>query len=183
MIRTLPDDDRVGVSERRHAVVDTGIGRLTVVTHDGAVAGIFFPGHWHLPPPEFYGVEVAAIDDPIMVRTVAELAEYLAGTCRTFTVPVVTRGDAFSERVWAMLREIPYGETTTYGALAERLGNRNLAQRVGQCVGRNPVSIIIPCHRVVGADGALTGYAGGLERKRRLLDLEEPREAAEARLF
>ena len=82
-----------------------------------------------------------------------------------------------------MLREISYGETTTYGALAKRLSNRRLAQRVGQCVGRNPLSIVVPCHRVLGADGALTGYAGGLERKRALLELEEPAERSAERLF
>ena len=96
---------------------------------------------------------------------------------------IATAGDEFSERVWALLKEIPYGETTTYGALAAALGNPRLAQRVGQCVGHNPISVIIPCHRVVGADGSLTGYAGGLDRKRRLLDLEEPPEVAAARLF
>jgi methylated-DNA-[protein]-cysteine S-methyltransferase len=111
-----------------------------------------------------------------------QLDDYLAGERRTFEVSVRTDGDDFSQRVWAMLQEIPYGETTTYGALAERLGNRHLAQRVGQVVGRNPVSIVIPCHRVVGSDGSLTGYAGGLERKQRLLDLEDPT-TAESRLF
>ena len=82
-----------------------------------------------------------------------------------------------------MLREIPYGETTTYGALAETLGDRNLARRVGNAVGHNPVSIVVPCHRVVGADGSLTGYAGGLERKRFLLELEGAAVVAQRRLF
>ena len=87
-----------------------------------------------------------------------------------------------SERVWTRLCEIPYGQTTTYGAIATELGNRNLAQRVGQAVGHNPISIVIPCHRVVGADGGLTGYAGGLDRKRRL-DLESPAPDEAGRLF
>ncbi|WP_301200637.1 methylated-DNA--[protein]-cysteine S-methyltransferase, partial [Corynebacterium stationis] len=85
--------------------------------------------------------------------------------------------------VWALLQEIPYGETMTYGEIAQQLGNKHLAQRVGQVVGRNPVSIIIPCHRVIGSDGSLTGYAGGLDRKRFLLELEEPAEVTETRLF
>ncbi len=89
----------------------------------------------------------------------------------------------FSRQVGDMLGDIPYGSTTTYGELALALGNRALAQRVGQAVGHNPVSIIIPCHRVVGADGSLTGYAGGLDRKRALLSLEEPEPAAAGRLF
>ena len=95
-------------------------------------------------------------------------------------MPLVTRGDDFSERVWKLLREIPYGQTTTYGALAERLGDKSLAQRVGDAVGHNPLCVFIPCHRVVGANGALTGYAGGLKRKQFLLELEEP---VGARLF
>ena len=169
--------------QRQHADVETNLGRLTLVTHGDALAGIFFPGHWHLPPAAFYSEPVDPAQSAVMRQTVEELAEYLAGDRREFTVPVTTSGDAFSERVWGLLRRIPYGETTTYGALAQELGNRNLAQRVGQCVGRNPVSIIIPCHRVVGAAGSLTGYAGGLDRKRRLLDLEEPAALAGTRLF
>lgn len=83
----------------------------------------------------------------------------------------------------ARLREIPYGTTTTYGTIAVQLGNRALAQRVGRAVGHNPLSIVVPCHRVVGADGSLTGFAGGLDRKRALLALEEPAEVRAARLF
>ncbi len=168
---------------RQHAVAESDLGRLTLVTHGGSLAGIFFPRHWHLPPPDFFGTEVDASVDPVIQQALAELADYLAGARTEFSVPLATKGDGFSEQVWALLRKIPYGETTTYGALAETLGNRHLAQRVGQCVGRNPISIIIPCHRVVGADGSLTGYAGGLDRKRRLLELEEPAEAASTRLF
>ncbi|WP_312977210.1 methylated-DNA--[protein]-cysteine S-methyltransferase [Corynebacterium sp.] len=115
--------------------------------------------------------------------TAIQLTEYLEGARKSFDVPITTHGNAFSEKVWALLRQIPYGETTTYGALAASLGNPRLAQRVGQVVGQNPVSIIIPCHRVVGADGSLTGYAGGLERKRWLLELEEPVEISSSRLF
>ncbi len=168
----------------RNTTLPTAIGDLRVVATGDAIAGIYFPGHWHLPKgPDPYGKDVAAQDDPLFVQLERELAEYLAGDRTTFETPVRTDGDAFSEQVWAMLTQIPYGATTTYGALAERLGNRRLAQRVGQSVGHNPISILIPCHRVVGADGSLTGYAGGLDRKRRLLELEEPAALAEARLF
>ncbi|MFV0432908.1 MAG: methylated-DNA--[protein]-cysteine S-methyltransferase [Leucobacter sp.] len=169
--------------ETRNAVVETGIGELRLVARGDALTGLYFPGHWHLPEESAFGEPVDGDRDELFARTVRELEEYLAGARREFEVPVATEGDEFSERVWAMLRDIPYGETTSYGVLAERMGNRRLAQRVGQVVGRNPVSILIPCHRVVGADGSLTGYAGGLERKRRLLDLEEPPEHAAARLF
>lgn len=167
---------------RRHAVVQTALGELTMVADGPALVGIYFPNHWHLPPESDYGI-VSDSSDEVFAAAIIELNEYAAGERREFDVPIATSGDDFSERVWEMLREIPYGQTTTYGALAVRLGNRHLAQRVGQCVGHNPISVIIPCHRVVGADGSLTGYAGGLGNKRRLLEIEEPPEVAESRLF
>ena len=167
----------------RHARVQTTLGELTVVADGDALSGLYFPGHWYLPQESTLGVLVDGDSDEIFAQVQAELTQYLAGERRAFDAAVSTRGDEFSEAVWAMLREIPYGETTTYGALAQRLGNRHLAQRVGQAVGHNPVSILIPCHRVVGADGSLTGYAGGLDRKRLLLELEEPAEVAASRLF
>lgn len=168
---------------RRHGTAPTGLGDLLLVAGDDTLVGIYFPGHWHPPSAAQIGAEVAVATDPVLATTATQLDEYLAGTRRTFELPVATAGDDFAERVWARLAAIPYGETTTYGALAEELGDRSLAQRVGQAVGHNPVSIVIPCHRVVGADGSLTGYAGGLDRKRTLLDLEEPAEARAARLF
>lgn len=157
---------------RRHAQVETALGELTLVAEEDALTGLYFPGHWHLPATSAFGVGVEATADEVFVRTKIELDDYLAGERQTFDVPTRTRGDEFSERVWAMLKEIPHGTTTTYGALAERLGNRRLARRVGQAVGRNPISVLIPCHRVIGADGSLAGYAGGLERKQWLLELE-----------
>ena len=171
------------MDESRHAIVPTALGELTLTAEGDALNGLFFPEHWHPPTPAQLGDQVEAAADPLFPRTLAQLEEYLAGERRDFDLPLRTHGDAFSEKVWALLREIPYGATTTYGALAERLGSRGLAQRVGQCVGRNPLSILIPCHRVVGADGSLTGYAGGLARKRALLELEEPAERAAERLF
>ena len=101
-----------------------------------------------------------------------------------FDLPIELSGDEFQRQVWALLDEIPFGETTTYGELAERLGDKSLAQEVGQAVGHNPVSIIVPCHRVLGKNGKLTGYAGGLKRKQKLLDLESAASpAASDRLF
>lgn len=167
----------------RHTQVQTALGELTLVADGDELIGIYFPGHWHLPKASTFGVHVNATEDELFSQTKAQIDEYLNGERQSFDVPVRTDGNQFSEQVWAMLKEIPYGSTTTYGALAERLGNRHLAQRVGQAVGWNPISIVIPCHRVVGADGSLTGYAGGLERKQRLLELEEPDEAAVSRLF
>lgn len=158
--------------DTKHTTVDTSIGELTLVIGGGALRGLYFPGHWHLPPAAAFGTRVEASADPLFEQATREIEEYLAGSRRAFDVPVATAGNDFSERVWAMLREIPFGETVTYGALAERIGDRSLARRVGQSVGWNPVSIFIPCHRVIGANGSLTGYAGGLERKQRLLELE-----------
>lgn len=153
----------------RHGHADTDLGRLTLVADGDAIVGLYFPDHKHAPKE--IG-EAAGAEDPIIARAAEQLLEYLAGARPEFDLDVATDGDDFSERVWALLKKIPHGETVTYGDLARALGNVNYAQRVGQCVGRNPISIIIPCHRVVGADGALTGYAGGVERKRTLLDLE-----------
>ena len=167
----------------RHTTLRTRLGDLTVSADGEALTGLYFPGHWHPPSAERLGAAIEADADPLLVRAREQLEEDLAGQRQEFDLPRRTGGDDFSERVWALLQEIPYGETTTYGALAEQLGTRGLAQRVGQCVGRNPLSIVVPCHRVVGADGSLTGYAGGLERKRALLELEEPDERSAERLF
>jgi methylated-DNA-[protein]-cysteine S-methyltransferase len=163
----------------RHTTIDTALGELTLLAEGDKLTGVYFPHHWH--PPAEVGPFVA--DDPVLTRAAAELAEYLDGRRSSFDLPVATAGDDFQERVWAMLAEIPYGGTTTYGALAGRLGDPALAQRVGQAVGHNPLSIVVPCHRVLGANGRLTGYAGGLRRKQFLLDLEEPAEAKAERLF
>ena len=157
---------------RRHATLPTALGDLLVVADDGGLAGVYFPDHWHPPAPATLGAEVDPAGDPIIARFAAELDEYLDGRRTAFDLPLAPVGDDFQQAVWRMLREIPYGQTVTYGALATRLGDRNLARRVGNAVGRNPISIVVPCHRVVGADGSLTGYAGGFERKHRLLELE-----------
>lgn len=111
--------------------------------------------------------------DPLACRTLAsELADHFAGVRRVFTVPLDLRGTAFQLRVWEELLQIPYGQTLSYGELAVRLGDPKLARAVGAANGMNPVSILVPCHRVIGGHGTLTGYAGGLDRKRKLLDLE-----------
>lgn len=165
------------VMPTRHEVVGTSTGELTVVV-DGSgtdedadvLVGIYFPGHWPLPHVATFGPREEGI--PLVAQTVRQLEEYLAGERRDFDLPVALRDGDFYQAVWAILREIPYGERITYGDIAARLGTS--AQPVGRAVGANPVSIVVPCHRVVGSDGSLTGYAGGIERKRRLLKLEEP---------
>lgn len=167
----------------RHALVGTPLGELTVVASGNALVGVYFPHHRYPPAPGSIGPRAGIREDALLAAAAAQLAEYLGGDRTSFDLPTATHGDAFQERVWAMLREIPYGATTTYGELAERLGNRALAQSVGQAVGHNPLSVIVACHRVVGSDGKLTGFAGGLARKRFLLELEEPESAKAARLF
>ena len=105
----------------------------------------------------------------------AQLDEYFAGARTEFRVPLELSGNDFERRVWRELLEIPYGETASYGEIARRIGTPHAARAVGLANGRNPVALIVPCHRVIGADGSLTGYGGGLERKRLLLDLEAGR--------
>lgn len=166
----------------RHAVVESELGPLTLVADGPVLLGVYFPGHWTMPDRAELGPSAAPDEEPF-VTAAGQLRDYLSGARTDFDLAWELRGDEFSQQVWAMLCEIPRGATTTYGSLAERMGNKHLAQRIGQVVGRNPLSIIVPCHRVVGAGGSLTGYAGGLERKRFLLELEEPDEAREGRLF
>lgn len=158
----------------RHAIINTSLGELTVVAEGDAIAGVYFPQHWHPPVAGSIGELIDGADDPVITGMHRQLEEFLAGEREAFDLATVTHGNAFEERVWALLNQIPYGQTTTYGELAAELGDRSLARKVGQAVGHNPISVIVPCHRVLGKDGRLTGYAGGLERKQALLDLEEP---------
>jgi methylated-DNA-[protein]-cysteine S-methyltransferase len=167
----------------RHAVIETRLGEVVLVADDASLVGLYFPHHWYKPPASTFGVRVDVADDLLFSETRRQLDEYLGGSRTTFDLPTSTRGDAWQETVWALLRDIPYGRTTTYGDLAGRLGDPGLAQAVGQAVGRNPLCVIVPCHRVVGRGGSLTGYAGGVRRKRILLELEEPAEVTSGRLF
>lgn len=165
----------VAAQATTHTTVRSSLGDLTVVARGGAVTGLYFPHHWYLPGRDAFGeYRDAGFDD---VRR--QLEEYLAGQRREFDLPVETAGSPFQERVWRLISQVPYGATVSYGELARELGDGATAQQVGAATGRNPVSIVIPCHRVVGASGGLTGYAGGLRRKRALLDLEQ----RAARLF
>ena len=166
----------------RHTTMDSPLGQLTLTAHGEFLTGIFYEGHWHMPPPDYFGVPVG-LQDPVFAVTRVELEEYLGGHRTDFDVPLEARGNPFQEKVWSRLQTIPFGETVSYGELAAELGDPHLAQAVGSAVGRNPISIIIPCHRVVGRKGQLTGYAGGLPNKRFLLELEEPATVREGKLF
>ena len=162
----------------RHTIVGTRLGPVTLVAAGDAVTGLYFPHHRYRPTDVGERAE-----DPLLSEAAEQLGAYLAGERDGFDLPLATAGNAFQEQVWALLQQIPYGHTTTYGALAGQLGDKSLAQAVGQAVGHNPVCVIVPCHRVVGGTGALTGYAGGLARKQFLLALEEPAPVAAGRLF
>ena len=165
---------------RTHTTIESPVGELTLVAADGTLSGLYFPGHWYLPDPDAFGVR----SEHGFERAEGQLAEYFAGGRTEFDLETGADGDEFQQRVWELIDCIPYGETTTYGEMAAELGDPSLARRVGGAVGRNPLSLIVPCHRVVGKDGKLTGYAGGLERKRFLLDLEAPAAvASEPSLF
>jgi methylated-DNA-[protein]-cysteine S-methyltransferase len=150
----------------RHAILASPIGDLTVVRDDDGLTGLYFPHHWTRPDRTAFGPPVTAGFEDVATQ----LAEYLAGDRRTFDLPLHADGDSLQRQVRALLAAIPYGSTVTYGHLARTLGCS--AQEVGAAVGSNPLSILVPCHRVVGSTGKLTGYAGGLDRKRHLLDLE-----------
>ena len=153
---------------RRHTVATTALGDITLVASGATIEGLYFPHHWHMPDPATFGPRVEGGFDEV----IRELREYLDGCRRAFTVPTLARGDALRRRVWELICEIPYGATTTYGTLAGRLNAGVDAKQVGAMVGSNPLPILIPCHRVVGSTGKLTGYSGGLRRKELLLNLE-----------
>jgi methylated-DNA-[protein]-cysteine S-methyltransferase len=165
---------------RTHTVMPSPLGEITLVAEDGVLAGCYMELHKR---GDDDGDVLGERSDTGFDDAVTQLEEYFAGERTEFTLPLAPRGDEFQQKVWALLREIPYGQTRSYGDLARRLGDVNLSQAVGWANGRNPISIIVPCHRVIGADGSLVGYAGGLDRKRFLLALEEPSAAEAHRLF
>ncbi|XVS68156.1 methylated-DNA--[protein]-cysteine S-methyltransferase [Actinosynnema sp. CA-299493] len=151
-----------------HAVVDSPVGELTLVARDGVLAGLYLPEHRHRPALETFGER----DASPFGEVVAQLAEYFAGERTVFDLPLSPAGTPFQRTVWDALKEIPHGETVSYGELAARIGRPTASRAVGLANGKNPISVIVPCHRVVGSTGALTGYGGGVERKRVLLAFE-----------
>ena len=152
-------------------VMSSPIGDLRIVEHDGAISAIEFS-----PFRDHDGRPRGLRDDSnaVLVEAVRQLRAYFDRDLKEFDLPLAPVGTEFQQRVWQGLREIGYGETSSYGELAHRLGKSNAASRaVGLANGRNPIPIVIPCHRVIGANGTLTGYAGGLDRKQKLLELEQ----------
>jgi methylated-DNA-[protein]-cysteine S-methyltransferase len=156
------------VASQAHTVMDSPVGPLTLVAAGGTLAGLYMNQQRHRPPHEMFGER----DDSLFTEVVSQLRAYFTGTRTEFDLPLTLIGTPFQQRVWCALRSIPYGQTITYGQLADRIGQPAAARAVGLANGRNPIGIIVPCHRVVGADGGLTGYGGGLERKQYLLAFE-----------
>ncbi len=149
---------------------DSPLGPMIVAATDRGLAGLWFEGQRHLPDSSGWP---HAPEHPVLVQAVAQLRAYFTGQRVQFDLPLdLQGGTAFQQSVWQALLAIPSGRTTSYGAISERVGRPAAVRAVGAAIGRNPVSIIVPCHRVLGRDGSLTGYAGGLERKTALLGLE-----------
>ncbi len=184
-------------TERTHTVLDSPYGPLTLVAEGDRLVGLYMEAQRHRPDESAFGERVPAPagprggDDPFAPAPFAQtpggeapfdaapfdaaarqLEEYFAGRRTHFDLPLTLHGTAFQQRVWAALREIPYGETWTYGELALHIGRPTASRAVGLANGKNPLGVIVPCHRVVGSDGGLTGYGGGLHRKQALLEHE-----------
>jgi len=154
-------------------VIDSPVGPLTLVADHGAIVGLYMNLQRHRPDDLAFGEPDRRGREGEPFKAAADqLDAYFAGALTHFSLPLAPRGSDFQQRVWAALQDIPYGETESYGKLAERIGSPGAARAVGLANGRNPIGIVIPCHRVVGSGGSLTGYGGGLERKKQLLDLE-----------
>jgi methylated-DNA-[protein]-cysteine S-methyltransferase len=153
---------------RTHTVVPSPIGPLTLVREDGALVRLAMS-----PPAAFDPEVVGERSDEGFEDVVRQLGEYFAGERTAFDLPLRPVGSDFELAVWGQLTRIPYGETRSYGHVAKAVGEPGGAQAVGAANGRNPLAIVVPCHRVIGADGSLVGFGGGLPRKRFLLDLEQ----------
>jgi len=169
-------DPAMNISTRRHekhppictSSMDSPIGRLILAATGNGLCGLYLEGQQHMPDTTSW-LDDASRFDP--VRT--QLADYFAGQRAAFTLPLeIAGGTAFQRQVWEALKLIPPGQTWTYARLAGEIGRPAAVRAVGAAVGRNPLSIVLPCHRIVGSDGSLTGYAGGMERKRWLLEHE-----------
>ncbi|MFF4230512.1 methylated-DNA--[protein]-cysteine S-methyltransferase [Streptomyces sp. NPDC001820] len=153
---------------KQHTVTDSPYGPLTLVATDGVLSGLYMTSQRHRPDEETFGEP----DPAPFGETIRQLDAYFARALKEFDVPMRLEGTPFQRDVWNQLGQIPYGETRTYGQLAEALGNIGASRAVGLANGKNPIGIIVPCHRVIGSTGSLVGYGGGLDRKQRLLAFE-----------
>ena len=154
-----------------YKMIDSPVGKLKLAASDQGLVAVL----WQNDKPTRVRLNELTEDarHPLLLETERQLGEYFAGKRKTFSVPLDMRGTSFQKNVWHALLAIPFGETRSYGQLAKQLGNPQAMRAVGAANGRNPISIIVPCHRVIGSSGKLTGFAGGLETKAHLLSLEE----------
>lgn len=153
---------------RRFTILSTPLGPFTLIADQQGLCGLSFPNEG--PPPD--AAPVVMDEHPLLAEASRQLSAYLAGQLQDFALPLSLAGTPFRMAVWEQLRRIPYGKTMSYGELAERVGGREKARAVGGAAHANPLGIIIPCHRLIGAGGSLTGFGGGLTMKETLLDLE-----------
>lgn len=159
------------MSTKRYLIVDpTPIGPVTLLADGDELIGLYLEVHKHGADPSGYGERVET--DPLLDEAARQLTQYFTGARTKFELPLRPMGTDFQQRVWRALSEIPFGQTWSYGELAEHIGSPTASRAVGLANGRNPISIVIPCHRVIGANGSMTGYGGGIERKRWLLSHE-----------
>ncbi|EKE68728.1 methylated-DNA--[protein]-cysteine S-methyltransferase [Gallaecimonas xiamenensis] len=150
--------------------LETPLGVLYLVAEDQALIGAWFAEQKHFPDQDGWQ---QAPQDPLLQEAARQVAEFFAGQRQQFALPLAPKGTSFQQQVWRQLQAIPFGQTRSYGELAAAMGRPSAVRALAAANGRNPLSILIPCHRVIGANGSLTGYAGGLERKAFLLDLEQ----------
>jgi methylated-DNA-[protein]-cysteine S-methyltransferase len=158
-------------ANRTHVVLGSPIGPLTLVADNGQLSALYMDSQRHRPGDAALGSPGDERAEPF-ASAAAQLSAYFAGQRTAFELPLAPEGTEFQRRVWAALQQIPYGQTWSYGELARHIGSPAASRAVGLANGKNPIALVIPCHRVIGSDGSLTGYGGGLERKRFLLDLE-----------
>lgn len=154
----------------KYTTFNSPIGQLTISTNGTHITSLHIEGDRHFTAiPKDWQKDPT---EPLLVQATNELAEYFAGKCRQFSLPLTAQGTTFQQTVWAALAEIPFGATTTYGQIAKKIGRPKAVRAVGSAVGRNPIGLVVPCHRVVGSGGQLGGFAAGLERKQQLLQVE-----------
>lgn len=167
------------IVQRCYTTMPSPIGELLLTGDGSSLTGLYIVEQSHAPAIAERGIR----NDELLFEAVSQLDEYFAGQRFEFNLPIAAAGTPFQRGVWNELTSIPYGESISYGTLARRVGNANASRAVGMANGRNPISIVIPCHRVIGADGSLTGYGGGLAAKQWLLRHESEHASVDGRLF
>ena len=155
---------------KHHDFYESPHGQMLLVADDNGLSGVYFDGQKYLPQVETEWRR--DVSHPTLAQAKRELAEYFGGERKRFDIPLAPEGTAFQIAVWKAISSVSFGETISYGELARRAGSPGNARAAGAATGRNPITIIVPCHRIVASNGSLTGYAGGLQRKRSLLELE-----------